>query len=96
MNDNAQKILDMQREYPIRLTARDGTQSIVYLYALTEQFAIRLFDEMFMSIHGTGKLLPIDSAEPIADERREVVRMELLDYLSDVVLADYGVSGSEV
>lgn len=87
--EKIERILAQQREYRIQITHSDGTLEHRILYALREDGALKLFDDMFMSLHRCGKLLNAKTGTELTEDLSDVARLELLDYLSDAVLASY-------
>lgn len=95
-----EEMLSHVREYPMRLIDRDGTVHEEMVCSMNEAGALRIFDEVFMNLHATRRIyatVPNIIDRDMSFFRREfpdLTRIELCDYLSDVVLArfdiDYG------
>lgn len=85
------------REYPMRLIDRDGTVHDEVVCSMDEAGALRIFDEVFMNLHSTRRIyatVPNIIDRDMSYFRREfpdLTRIELHDYLSDVVLAKFDI-----
>ena len=93
-----EKMMAMMRDYPLRITLSDGKVVMDTIPSMHEAFALRHFDEMFMALHSTRRLYATvpdivdNDMSYFAKTYESAVRIELLDYLSDVVLASYEIT----
>jgi hypothetical protein len=92
-----EEMLARVREYPMRLIDRDGTIHDEVVCSMDEAGALRIFDEVFMNLHATRRIyatVPNIIDRDMSYFRREfpdLTRIELHDYLSDVVLAKFDI-----
>lgn len=79
-------------EYTVIAYDVDGDGHAFPMFAKDTQSAFKNFDAMYLQVCNTGQVYPYGLVGSRMDEVVEGIRrIELLDYLSEEVLASYGV-----